>query len=160
MCVASFVSMSAIQILTWLFVLQKLRIRKDKVDNSRLFDSFSDCVPDCWRLLCWFLFSWTGLMNYQMLIQRPRFGTVSFNWSSKSPSSNADQAFEKIQEKTFLGRLGGSQIHPSQCCQARQGRFSFRTDITRPDHVEIWWPSNFNYWGWSTLESGVQSLLH
>ena len=33
MCVASFVSMSAIQILTLLFVLQKLRIRKDKVEN-------------------------------------------------------------------------------------------------------------------------------
>ena len=40
-------------------------------------------------------------------------GHLMENW--KSSSLIANQAFEKIQERTLLGRLGGKQIHPSQC---------------------------------------------
>ena len=51
-------------------------------------------------------------------------GHLMENW--KSSSLIANQAFEKIRERTLLGRLGGKQIHPSQCELISQDQIMFK----------------------------------
>jgi len=61
----------------------------------------------------------------------------------KSSSSIANQAFEKDQVKTSAASsalLG----HRKSTLAMRAGRVFFGTDTTRSDHVQMWWPSNFN----------------
>jgi hypothetical protein len=59
-------------------------------------------------------------------VQQPSrlIGHLMENW--KSSSLIANQAFEKIQERTLLGRLGGKQIHPSQCELISQDQIMFK----------------------------------
>ena len=92
---------------------------------------------------------------------------VSFNshtiwlvtcWKSVSSFSISSQAFQKVQEKawSFFGCLWDSQIHYSS---GRPWGLHFRSSYERPDPFQVWWPSNFISWGWSTLGYGSRISL-
>jgi hypothetical protein len=175
MCVASLVSMSAIQILTWLFVLQELRIRKNKVDNGNhrrhvRFPAYF-LLSAVW-IASDLIFCAAGVENLQLWnclvpLIRCNIHDNWFIWEIAGVGSDFSSFVNQLRiSVASLPKRTWRILGSNGLCSATVAlighlkEIGIRTDITRPDHVQIWWPSNFNCCVWSTLESGALSLLH